>query len=121
MIFQELISSLAQVYPIERDSLREIIDGLTVHLRAAIYRSRSKIHIRNELLNEVKMSVSLMFEFTLHEMCKVEEKYGIVFDENEIAYIAMYLTSIYETSIKETVSLDILIICSYGVDTQVQC
>lgn len=73
MISQELISSLAQVYPIERDSLREIIDGLTVHLRAAIYRSRSKIHIRNELLNEVKMSVSLMFEFTLHEMCKVEE------------------------------------------------
>lgn len=117
MISQELISSLAQVYPIERDSLREIIDGLTVHLRAAIYRSRSKIHIRNELLNEVKMSVSLMFEFTLHEMCKVEEKYGIVFDENEIAYIAMYLTSIYETSIKETVSLDILIICSYGVAT----
>ena len=117
MISQELISSLAQVHPIERDSLREIIDGLTVHLRAAIYRSRSHIHIRNELLNEVKMSVSLMFEFTLHEMCKVEEKYGIVFDENEIAYIAMYLTSIYETSIKEAVSLDILIICSYGVAT----
>lgn len=115
MISQELISSLAKVHPIEQDALREMIDGLTVHLRAAIYRTRNQIHIHNELLNEIKLSVSLMFEFTSEEMCKIKDKYGIAFDESEIAYIAMYLTSIYETSIKTNVSLDVLIVCSYGL------
>lgn len=117
MISQELISALAHMHPIEQEALREMIDGLTAHLRAAIYRTRNHIHIHNELLNEIKLSVSLMFEFTSGEMGKISQKYGISFDENEIAYIAMYLTSIYETSIKTNVSLDVLIVCSYGLAT----
>lgn len=115
MISHDLISSLDRIHPIEKDSFKDIIDGLTVHLRAAIYRSRNHISIKNELLDQIKMSASLMFEFTRHELCRTEKEYGITFDENEISYIAMYLTSIYETSINAKMSVDILIICSYGL------
>lgn len=95
----------------------EMIQGLTIHLRSAIYRYRNHIHIHNEMLDEIKISISLMYEFTRQKLQEIEADYQLVFDEHEIAYIAMYIASIYETSLKETNQLKIMIVCSFGLAT----
>lgn len=63
------------------------------------------------------MSVSLIYEFTSKELHKVEKLYNIEFDENEIAYITMYIASIYETSFKEISTVKVLLVCSFGLAT----
>lgn len=95
----------------------EMEKGLTLHLRSAIYRYHNHISIQNEMLDEIKMSISLMYEFTRKKLREIEGEYNLSFDENEIAYIAMYIASIYETSIKDETTLKILVVCSFGMAT----
>lgn len=112
-----LIDSLQSMQPINQDDIQDTINGLTLHLRSAINRYRNNLQIKNELVEQIKLSVSLIYEFTSKELHKVEKKYNIEFDENEIAYITMYIASIYETSFKEISTVKVLLVCSFGLAT----
>ena len=115
-IAMELVDSLSQLNKTAVNQL-EMIRGLTIHLRSAIYRFHNHIQMRNEMLDQIKMSISLIYEFTRKKLHEIEGEYGLAFDENEIAYIAMYIASIYETSIKENTTLNIVAVCSFGLAT----
>lgn len=112
-----LIDSLQSMQPINQDDIQDTINGLTLHLRSAINRYRNNLQIKNELVEQIKLSVSLIYEFTSKELHKVEKLYNIEFDENEIAYITMYIASIYETSFKEISTVKVLLVCSFGLAT----
>lgn len=112
-----LIDSLQSMQPINQDDIQDTINGLTLHLRSAINRYRNNLQIKNELVEQIKLSVSLIYEFTSKELHKVEKEYNIEFDENEIAYITMYIASIYETSFKEISTVKVLLVCSFGLAT----
>lgn len=115
-IAMELVKSLSQLNQTTINQL-EMIRGLTIHLRSAIYRYHNHIQIHNELLDQIKISISLIYEFTRLKLSEIEGEYDLEFDENEIAYIAMYIASIYETSIKENITLNVLAVCSFGLAT----
>lgn len=112
-----LIESLQSMQPIKQEYLQDTMQGLTLHLRSAINRYRNHLQIKNELIEQIKLSVSLIYEFTSRQLHKVEKQYGIEFDDNEIAYITMYIASIYETSFKKINNVKILLICSFGLAT----
>lgn len=112
-----LIDSLQSMQPINQEDIQDTINGLTLHLRSAINRYRNNLQIKNELVEQIKLSVSLIYEFTSKELHKVEKLYNIEFDENEIAYITMYIASIYETSFKEISTVKVLLVCSFGLAT----
>lgn len=111
-----LVESLQQLNQFEVEQ-PEMVKGLTFHLRSAIYRYHNHIHIQNEMLDEIKLSIPLMYEYTKKKLREIEGSCHLEFEENEIAYIAMYIASIYETSIKEKTTLKILIVCSFGLAT----
>ena len=111
-----LIRSLEQL-EMEEVNNTDMIQGLTLHLRSVIYRYRNNIKIKNDMLDEIKMSVSVIYEFTAKKLHMIEKMYGIEFDENEIAFIAMYIASIYQSNSKNKNILDILVICSFGLAT----
>ena len=111
-----LIRSLEQL-EMEEVNNTDMIQGLTLHLRSVIYRYRNNIKIKNDMLDEIKMSVSVIYEFTAKKLQMIEKMYGIEFDENEIAFIAMYIASIYQSNSKNKNILDILVICSFGLAT----
>ena len=111
-----LIRSLEQL-EMEEVSNPDMVQGLTFHLRSAIYRYRNNIKIKNDMLDEIKMSVSVIYEFTAKKLQMIEKMYGIEFDENEIAFIAMYIASIYQSNRKNKNMLNILVICSFGLAT----
>ena len=61
------------------------------------------------------VSIPLLYDFTRKQMSIAEERHGISFNESEIAYIAMYLDTIYETSARDSTVLNVLFLCSFGL------
>lgn len=112
-----LIEKLDKINKIDKINKEYFINGLTNHLRLAIYREKNNIKIENELLSQIKIRIPLIFEFTKRELLMCEALDGIVFSENEIAYISMYLASAYEKSINLYSKLNILLVCSFGLAT----
>ena len=117
MISEYLFNKLQAIQPLAIDSKEHFIHGLTLHLRVAIYRIRNKIPIHNEFLTQIKISMPLIYEFTKKELLKCEKEFDIAFDENEIAFIAMYIGSAYENSFKTESRLAVLLVCSFGIAT----
>ncbi|WP_161567306.1 BglG family transcription antiterminator [Acidilutibacter cellobiosedens] len=117
IISEYLFNELQAIQPLDINSKERFIRGLTLHLRVAIYRIRNKIDIRNELLDQIKISIPIIYEFTKKELLKCEKKFNLEFDENEIAFIAMYIASAYENSFKIESKLTVLLVCSFGIST----
>ena len=112
-----LVDSLQALQPLEKESVQEMIDGLTLHLKTAIHRCRNNLKVKNDLVDQTQMMISLFYEFTRKQLHQVEKQYNLSFDENEIAYIAMYIASIYEIGSKERNMVNVLLICSFGLAT----
>ena len=91
-ISEHLISSLKKIHYFDSEDMKDIIRSLTVHVRAAIYRCRNNIHIRNELDEQVRFAIGVM-------------------------YIALYLASIFETGVQEDLKVVIMIVCTFGLAT----
>jgi mannitol operon transcriptional antiterminator len=117
IISKYLFDELQAIQPLDINSKEYFIHGLTLHLRVAIYRIKNKIAIQNELLSQIKVSIPLIYEFTKKQLLKCEKKFNLEFDENEIAFIAMYIASAYEGSFKTKSKLTVLLVCSFGIAT----
>nr|WP_075576835.1 PTS sugar transporter subunit IIA [Olsenella timonensis] len=115
LISRDLISALRELHVIDEDALAHLIDGLTTHLRAAIYRCRNDIQVESELPSQIMVSISLLYDFTLKQMRLAEQRYGVSLNDAEIGYIAMYLDAIYESSARESVVLKVLFVCPFGL------
>ena len=115
LISRDLIAALRELHVIDEAALQHLIDGLTTHLRAAIYRCRNNIQVESELPRQIMVSISLLYDFTREQMRLAEQRYGISLNEAEIAYVAMYLDAIYESSARESVVLQVLFVCPFGL------
>jgi transcriptional antiterminator/mannitol/fructose-specific phosphotransferase system IIA component len=112
-----LMRKLQLLHPLDDTSQKTFIRGLSTHLQVAINRMRSGVTVKNELLNQIKISIPLLYEYTKKELCEYEKILHIEFSENEIAYIAMYVASTYESSIKLDTKINVLLVCSFGLAT----
>lgn len=115
LISRDLIAALRELHVIDEDALGHLIDGLTTHLRAAIYRCRNGIQVESELPSQIMVSISLLYDFAREQMRLAERRYGVSLNEAEIAYVAMYLDAIYESSARDCVALKVLFVCPFGL------
>lgn len=113
----ELIKALRKMHDIDTVSTQHLVDSLTAHLRAAIHRARNSIQIGNDHAQQIRVSVPLLYEFTRQQMAEIGPRFNLSFSDGEVAYIAMYLASIFETSEQHATTLKILLACSFGVAT----
>ncbi len=116
-ITEYLLQKLLQIRSIDMSQKEDFVKGLKTHLSSAICRLRSGIKVNNELLDQIKYRIPLMYEFTKKQLLKCESKYDLEFNESEIAYIAIYLTSAFEDSLREEFNFKVLLVCSFGVTT----
>lgn len=112
-----LMEQLQVLHPLDEAEKKKFISGLSTHLNLALYRIRNQIPIKNEMLDRIKMSIPLLYEYTKLQLNQCEKKYSVHFDENEIAYIALYTASTYETSISMDTVVNVLTVCSFGTTT----
>lgn len=117
IISKYLLDELQAIQPLDTSNMEYFMHGLTLHLKVAIYRIRNKIAIQNKLLPQIKVCIPLIYEFTKKQLLKCEKRFQLEFDENEIAFIAMYIASAYEDSIMTKSKLTVLLVCSFGIAT----
>lgn len=114
-ISRALLDALCNIHMIDEVSQQPIIDGLTNHLRAALYRCQNNLQVNDDVPRQITASISLLYDFTRQQMRAAEQRWGVTFNDGEIAYIAMYLDCIYETSVRDQVRLSVLIVCAFGM------
>ena len=112
-----LMKKLQELHPLNKSDQKRFIDGLSAHLEVALYRIRNHIPIKNELLEQIKISISLIYEYTKQQLLECEQHYGLRFEESEIAFIAMYVASAFENSIKLDMQVNVMVVCSFGTTT----
>lgn len=112
-----LLEGLQRLRPLSEEDRRIFLKGLEAHLSVAIYRARNRMTVKNLMLDQVKLSIPLVFEFTKEQMTRCAERYGVVFDEDEMAFVAMYAASAYETSAMPDNRVTVLLVCSFGTTT----
>ncbi len=96
----------------------QLIKGLLLHMRPAIYRARYGLHVENPLVQELKQQFKEVYEAVQTAVSTIEEAYKISFSEEEIAYITMhYGSALSNSEINDQQKLKILIICSSGIGT----
>ena len=110
-----LIKSLIRYQPIaDLEGLEYFTSGLIQHIRCALYRIRNKIVVKNELVDQIRYTMPVLYAFTAKKLNKMEKKYGVEFDDSEVSFITMYLATIYEEN-NHRKELNILLVCSYGI------
>ena len=77
-------------------SQRFLINGLAMHLSAALQRMRFDMNIRNEFLDSIKNMYPLAFELAVIAGEIIEENFQFRTQENEIGFLAMHFGAALE-------------------------
>ncbi len=95
-----------------------LLSGLTTHLIAAYYRVKHGLPIRNPLLNQVKESYSDIHKVSTEACRTLSETHGILFPEEEIAYITMHIgAAIERINRKKVRKTQVAVVCAGGLGT----
>ncbi|MGI6102722.1 MAG: BglG family transcription antiterminator [Bacillota bacterium] len=95
-----------------------LLAGLTTHLIASYYRVKHDLPIRNPLLDQVKESYPDIYEVATEACRALSEPYGILFPEEEIAYITMHIGAAIERMNRRKVrKTRVAVVCAGGLGT----
>lgn len=96
-------------------------DGLILHLRIAIARVNFRVAIRNEMLETVKQDYPLAFQIAVYAAKVMRDIEGVVFNENEIGYIALHFgASMSRRGMEEEAKPKrVYIVCSAGLGVSI--
>lgn len=75
---------------------KQLINGLAMHLSAALQRMRFDMNIRNEFLDSIKNMYPLAFELAVIAGEVIEENFQFKTRENEIGFLAMHFGAALE-------------------------
>ncbi|WP_062352821.1 PRD domain-containing protein [Bacillus kwashiorkori] len=103
IISEEIISYAEQHIGTKLNEHIHIV--LTDHISFAIEREREGIHLRNKLLNEIKILYKREFEVGQWAIKHIKEQLGIEMQEDEAAYIALHIHTMKPTGgdLQETI------------------
>lgn len=90
MVF-EIIESISLYTNTPTQDDQNLINGLMLHLSPALQRVKNNLKINNPYLNEMKRNYFKSFDIAIKISEILLDKYHVIFDEHEIAYIAMHI------------------------------
>ncbi|RSL35025.1 transcription antiterminator [Salibacterium salarium] len=93
---------------------RELIVGLSLHLKPAVNRYRYGMNIRNPLLHDIKASYPVAFEAAIVAGMVLEEETEVKIEESEIGYIALHIGAAMERKKLATGPKRCMVICASG-------
>lgn len=93
------------------------IKGLQLHLYHTLQRMSSGEVITNPLTEHIKYKYRFIFEITKSILSQIEDDKKLIFPEEEIAYIAIYICSAFEISKGDKFMPSSLVVCNTGVAT----
>ncbi|GGV14486.1 BglG family transcription antiterminator [Lactobacillus acetotolerans] len=92
-----------------------IINELEKHMEPLIKRLKNNIHINNNLLEQIKMEYTDLFNVIKEVSAQVFPKFDLTEpDNNEIGYLTLYFAQAIESKSKQ---VNVVIMCSTGIGT----
>ena len=98
----------------------QLIEDLTIHLDDAIYRAENNLQIFNPYTNQIFYLYPVATNEAIQLASKIASNYGLKFNNDEIAYIAIHIEA-YDERIKQkkykNQKIKIVVVCSTGLGT----
>lgn len=99
------------------DDYNELSTNMLNHLIPSLFRLKYGIYFTNHIKDEVKNKYKSIFQFTKQVVKSVEELLGCIFNDDELAYIAMYFGG-YAVKMGVKIKIPkIVIVCNHGMAT----
>lgn len=112
-----LLEGLSSSSKLNEEESLVFTENLRLHLKITLFRIRNKLNVENQILDRVKVSIPLIYEYTKNRLIDFESKSGLYFNEEEIAYIAMHIGAIVEKRTLYSPGLNVLVVCHFGIAT----
>lgn len=96
---------------------KELLIGLSLHLKPAINRYKYGMNIRNPMLQDIKRNYPLAFEAGVIAGLVVEAYTGVEINESEVGYLALHFGAAIERKKIDTGPKRCLIVCASGFGT----
>ena len=87
---EKILIKIKEETNIDLSDDKQLINGLAMHLSAALQRMRFDMNIRNEFLDSIKNMYPLAFELAVIAGEIIEENFQFRTQENEIGFLAMH-------------------------------
>ncbi|HBF77525.1 MAG TPA: PTS sugar transporter, partial [Clostridiaceae bacterium] len=115
-IVDDIIEQLREKFHWDFRNNFEFIQGLTLHLRPAVNRILFQFHIKNPLLDEIKLKCPRAFEGAIVASKCIESYIHKEVDMNETAYIALHIEAALERMEgNKSVKKRVLVVCATGM------
>jgi len=102
-------------YPLQRAD--QIVQGLAIHLKPAMYRAKFRLETRNPLLAQLELEYGPMLDMIGKIADEALEPYQIRFGRDEIGYILIHIGSGLRERIAVPRRKRVAIVCSSGIGT----
>lgn len=93
---EKILIKIKEETNIDLSDDKQLINGLAMHLSAALQRMRFDMNIRNEFLDSIKNMYPLAFELAVIAGEIIEENFQFRTQENEIGFLAMHFGAALE-------------------------
>lgn len=112
------LRNITQQMGVTIDKDQELIQGLLVHLRPAIYRMKYGFRNDNPLLDEINHRYPDIIYAAEANIHLLEDTFEVTFSKDEVAFIAIHIgSSIERKSKSRSTDLNIVLICGSGIGT----
>lgn len=112
-----MLVEISRTYQIELSQDKELLSGLILHLRTTINRLTYKMSLKNPMLDEIKEEYLQAFDMAIIAARHLERCYQVIFDENEIGYLAIHFGAAIERqkNLQKSRPKNVVIVCASGM------
>lgn len=116
---QTILQKIKQGTNIDLSDDKQLINGLAMHLEAALQRLRFDMNIRNEFLDSIKNTYPLAFELAVLAGEVIEQNHQLRAKENELGFLAIHFGAALERKglNKKRKRKKAIIVCIAGMAT----
>jgi mannitol operon transcriptional antiterminator len=111
---KKLIEIVGKLAGMDLSTNRSLFEGLSVHLKPAIYRIKQQMGISNPLLDKIKKDYADLFELVKQAVNQVFPEFYV--PDEETGYLVMHFGAVLMGS-KDLGSFKTLVVCSSGIGT----
>ena len=110
----ETIQEISLISGVNYVDNTHVMNALAVHLKVLLNRLKKNIKLKNPLLDQIKKDYPMEMNYAIYLTRKVEERFGLKINEEEIGYFAVHFSAHKE---KVEDKQRVVILCDYGIGT----
>lgn len=116
-VVRSVIEDVGREYLIDLSD-DEFVNRFTLHVRNLLQRARQRTYSRNPLAGSIKTSYPMTYELSVYVARGLQERLGVAFNDDEIAYIALHVGAYLSQRAQAEERVTCAIVCPTYYDLQ---